>query len=275
MLTTTGQLKVLDFGLARIETGETATQLTAAGSTVGTAAYMSPEQAAGDTVDARSDLWSLGVVTYEMLAGRPPFNGTSALAIIHAVLTETPPKVRTLRPDAPPELEAIVNRTLVRDRGGRTITAGELRDLAATYHTRLSSGQSAAVARPRVPRRRWFVAAIVAFAVAVGGVAWRMDRKRRSAGPGTTRCLKSSSSPVPISSTMPIASRSRRSNTSRTTHSSQNSCGRSPVGRSSSRTRLVRRCSIRRTAVVASLGGGLVPAQSIRGYRGACCTSRP
>jgi eukaryotic-like serine/threonine-protein kinase len=58
----------LDFGLARIETGETATQLTGAGSAVGTAQYMSPEQAAGDTVDARSDLWSLGVVTYEMLA---------------------------------------------------------------------------------------------------------------------------------------------------------------------------------------------------------------
>jgi hypothetical protein len=76
-------------------------------------------------------------------------------------------------------LEDIVNRTLVRDRGGRTITAGELRDLAATYHTRLSSGQSAAVARPRVPRRRWIVAAIVAFAVAVGGVAWRMDRNAK------------------------------------------------------------------------------------------------
>ena len=70
MLTTTGQVKVLDFGLAKIEMGETATQLTHAGSTVGTAGYMSPEQAAGDVVDARSDLWSLGIVAYEMLAGR-------------------------------------------------------------------------------------------------------------------------------------------------------------------------------------------------------------
>jgi eukaryotic-like serine/threonine-protein kinase len=85
LLTLTGQLKVLEFGLAKIETGETATQLTAAGSTVGTAAYMSPEQAAGEPVDARSDLWSLGVVAYEMRTGQPPFNGTSALAIIHAV----------------------------------------------------------------------------------------------------------------------------------------------------------------------------------------------
>src|SRR5215204_3551224 len=67
MLTTTAQLKVLDFGLARIESGETASRLTAAGCAVGTAAYMSPEQASGDAVDARSDLWSLGVVAYEML----------------------------------------------------------------------------------------------------------------------------------------------------------------------------------------------------------------
>ena len=80
MLTTTGQVKVLDFGLAKIEMGETATQLTGVGHTVGTAAYMSPEQAAGETVDARSDLWSLGVVIYEMVAGRPPFKGTNALA---------------------------------------------------------------------------------------------------------------------------------------------------------------------------------------------------
>jgi eukaryotic-like serine/threonine-protein kinase len=179
MLTATGQLKVLDFGLAKIETGETATQLTAAGSTVGTAAYMSPEQAAGETVDARSDLWSVGVIAYEMLAGRALFKGTSALAIVHAVLTAALPRIRTQRADVPPELEAIIDRTLVRDRERRTITAAGVRDLAATCHARLSSGQSAAIARRRVPRRRWIVAAVLTVAVVVGGVAWRMERNAK------------------------------------------------------------------------------------------------
>ena len=116
MLTGTGSVKVLDFGLAKIETAETATKLTGEGSTLGTAAYMSPEQAAGEVVDARSDIWSLGVVTREMLAGRRTFDGTNALAIINAVLTTTPAPVRTLRPDVTRQLEDIVNRTMVRNR---------------------------------------------------------------------------------------------------------------------------------------------------------------
>jgi dienelactone hydrolase len=172
MLTATGQLKVLDFGLAKSEKGETATQLTAAGSTVGTAAYMSPEQAAGETVDARSDLWSLGVIAYEMLAGRPLFKGTSGLAIIHAVLTATLPRVRTLRPDVPSELEAIADRTLVRDRERRTITAAAVRDLAAACHARLSSGQSAAAVGPRTSSRTRLAAAIAVLLVVAAGVTW-------------------------------------------------------------------------------------------------------
>ncbi len=179
MLTTTGHLKVLDFGLAKVDTGDTATQLTGTGIAVGTAAYMSPEQAAGEPVDARSDLWSLGVVLYEMLAGQPLFKGTSALAIVHAVLTATPARIRDVRADVPPELDEALEGMLVRDRGGRTMTAREVRDLAAACHARLSSGQSAAVARPRVPRRRWVVATVLACALAVGGAAWRMERNAK------------------------------------------------------------------------------------------------
>ena len=179
MLTATGRLKVLDFGLAKIETAETGTQLTRAGTTVGTAAYMSPEQAAGEVVDVRSDLWSLGVVTYEMLAGRSPFDGPNALAIIHAVLTSTPAPVKTLRRDVAPELEEVVDRTLVRNRDRRTITAADVRDLASTCHARLSSGAQPAAARPLMSRRTYFVAAVVALAVLASGTVWWAQRNSK------------------------------------------------------------------------------------------------
>jgi dienelactone hydrolase len=181
MLTTTRQVKVLDFGLAKVDTGETGTQLTDVGSTVGTAAYMSPEQASGDFVDARSDLWSLGVVIHEMLAGRPLFTGTNALSIIHGVLTVTIVPVRTIRPDVAPELEDIVSRTLVRERDRRTIRASEVRDLASACHARLaSSGQHPAIAGPRASRRVWIAAAVVAILVAAGGIAWWAQRNAQA-----------------------------------------------------------------------------------------------
>ncbi|MBA2355566.1 MAG: protein kinase [Acidobacteria bacterium] len=179
MLTTAGQVKVLDFGLAKVQTGEMATQLTLAGETVGTAAYMSPEQAAGEAADARSDLWSLGVVTYEMLTGARPFTGTNALGVLQAVLAASPAPVRTLRPDIAPELEAIVTRTLVRDRERRSITADGVRDLAAGCHARLLSPRSAVVAAPPASRRTRIAAAVVALAVAAGGIAWWAERNAK------------------------------------------------------------------------------------------------
>ena len=180
MLTTTGQVKVLDFGIAKMDFGETATHLTHAGNTVGTAAYMSPEQAGGEAVDARSDLWSFGVVTYEMLAGRLPFQGTNALAIIQAVQTATPTPIRALRPDVAPELEEVVRRTLVRGRDRRTITASDVRNLAADCNAQLSSSaQGRAVARPRTSRRTQVGAAVVALAVVASGVGWWAQRNAK------------------------------------------------------------------------------------------------
>ncbi len=172
MLTASGQVKVLDFGIAKIDMGETATQLTAAGATLGTAAYMSPEQAGGESVDARSDLWSLGVVTYEMLTGRQPFQSTNVLGVIRAVMTATPAPVATLRPDIAPELREIVDRSLVRDREQRTITAAAVRQLAGACHARLSSGESAQLGSPRTSRRTRVAVSVVLLGLVAAGIVW-------------------------------------------------------------------------------------------------------
>jgi eukaryotic-like serine/threonine-protein kinase len=177
MLSASGHVKVLDFGVAMFSSGETETmaRLTHAGTTVGTASYMSPEQAAGMDVDIRSDLWSLGVIVRELLTGRVPFEGTNPLAVIHAVLTTTPAPIRSLRPDVAPELEEIVARTMVRDRDARTITASEVRDLASSCLARLSSGASPVAGHPR-SRRAQLMAIGMAVLVVGGAVAWWAQR---------------------------------------------------------------------------------------------------
>ena len=179
MLSAAG-VKVLDFGVATFSSGETETmeRLTHAGTTIGTAAYMSPEQAAGMDVDTRSDLWSLGVIARELLTGRLPFEGTNSLAVIHAVLTTTPAPVRSLRPDVAPELEEIVARTMVRDRDARTITASEARDLATVCLARLASGPSA-VAAPRRSRRAWLMAIATAVLLVISAAAWWAQQNAR------------------------------------------------------------------------------------------------
>ena len=174
MLTASAQVKVLDFGIAMLASteAETMARLTGAGSTVGTAAYMSPEQAAGEDVDWRSDLWSLGVVAHEMLTGQPLFGGANVLAVMHAVMTTPPAPIRAVRPDAPSELEEIIARTMVRDRKARTITAADVRDLSASCHARLSSGALPAVRSSATSRRIWISALVIALVALAGAGAW-------------------------------------------------------------------------------------------------------
>jgi tRNA A-37 threonylcarbamoyl transferase component Bud32 len=131
LLSAAGEVKLADFGLARHWEG-TETRVTETEGLVGTVEYLSPEQALGDLLDARSDLYSFGVVLFEMLAGKVPLRGDSAIGTIVAHIRQEPPEVRRLRPETPSWLGAVVARLLAKDRERRYATAGDvLADLAA------------------------------------------------------------------------------------------------------------------------------------------------
>ncbi len=126
MLTTTGAVKVMDFGIARAtaDSGHTGTSTS---TVLGTAAYLSPEQAQGRTVDSRSDLYSAGVVLFELLTRRPPFVADAPVAVAFAHVNEPPPAPSTLDPTLPAELDPIVARALAKDPAQRYQTAVEFR----------------------------------------------------------------------------------------------------------------------------------------------------
>ena len=118
VIVTAGErVRILDFGIAKVSSVQA--KLTRTGMVLGTLAYMSPEQASGERIDHRSDLWALGVVLYEMLTGRQPFTGDSLEALFHAILWPKPERVTALRPEVPPGLEALVHRLLEKNPANR------------------------------------------------------------------------------------------------------------------------------------------------------------
>ena len=123
LITSDGVVKILDFGLAKLA-GQV--KLTREGTTVGTVAYMSPEQAKGEAVDQRTDIWSLGVVLYEMLSGILPFKGDYERTLVHSILHEVPERLEGLRKDRPAGLENIVFKALSKDPGDRYQSMDEL-----------------------------------------------------------------------------------------------------------------------------------------------------
>ncbi|MGD0376254.1 MAG: Stk1 family PASTA domain-containing Ser/Thr kinase [Streptosporangiaceae bacterium] len=201
MLTRTGEVKVMDFGIARAVSDTQAT-MTQTAQVIGTAQYLSPEQARGERVDARSDLYSAGCLLYELLTGRPPFTGDSPVAIAYQHVREQPVPPSVVDPEIPGWADAIVLKAMAKDPGDRYQSAGDMRNdiqralsgmpvaapaLAAGYQGTRRMGAATAVAGPTgaIPaydygpddqpppggrRRRWpwIVAVLVALALVAG-----------------------------------------------------------------------------------------------------------
>ncbi len=142
MLTPNGGVKVMDFGIARA-VADTSATMTQTAAVIGTAQYLSPEQARGETVDARSDLYSTGCLVYELLAGRPPFVGDSPVSVAYQHVREAPVPPSQLDPEITPEIDAVVLKALAKDPNDRYQSAGEMKaDIA-----RLLSGEQTTAQR--------------------------------------------------------------------------------------------------------------------------------
>jgi TolB-like protein/Flp pilus assembly protein TadD len=200
MLRRDGYVKVLDFGLAKVlersspddETAEIRPNLTSAGVVLGTVGYLSPEQARGQHVDARTDVFSLGVMLYEMVAGARPFDGPTPTDVLAAILRAEPAPIDAIVPGAPAGLSPILGRALDKNREARYQSMGELaadldrlaREIAFDTHAQTRSPRAVPTTGSRWNLPRWWAAiAVSAVLIAAGALWWRSFDTGPAGGP--------------------------------------------------------------------------------------------
>jgi eukaryotic-like serine/threonine-protein kinase len=219
-LTPSGQVKILDFGLAKLAKSNSNDQgvgtstdssleesLTQVGVIPGTAVYMSPEQAQSEDLDVRSDIFSFGVVLFEMATGKKPFTGTNVVMTLHAVINSKPASPRSINPAVPPELEAIIGKAMEKDRNQRYKNAAEMKADLAKLKTkgngpdaaqRASSGEwTSSVAATKTfqkssSKRTWIIAGLAGTAtltaIAAGHGGLPTEPRRWKPGNVRSRC---------------------------------------------------------------------------------------
>jgi serine/threonine protein kinase len=212
MVTASGLIKILDFGLAKMAnrdpfrdaSGDTQTMtseaLTVEGSILGTVNYMSPEQAQGQEIDARSDIFSFGVLLYEMVTGTRPFTGDSAILTLSSIIRDEARPIAELTPDVPAPLQQAIGRCLRKNLGERWQSTKELHAVLAALKQESDSGTLYRKELPPAPRKSWttLVAVIVLCLAITGGGIWWFEQ--RHAPEPHARLV----SPTPVRSAEPL-----------------------------------------------------------------------